>query len=179
MTTDTLRVYRGQWGKITELPRDLPPREGMPEQAATLSHWFLHAPRAHPVWPNYLLFCCHLRDVEGQSRPANRRTPDASHEIDLIALNPEVCAWTAENVVQKMYAQRDRSAYLSPLNVSEQLRSATDAHATELTALLARAVVNGVVPIEPSDVRGGRERWASVIASTLEHIRTGGHPSQN
>lgn len=177
MSIDTLRTFRGPWGSIHELPK-MEPREGMPEQEATLSHWFLSAPPAHPLWPHYLFFCVHLRDVEGQSRPPLLRYPDASHDLMLVALNPELGPWTAENVVEKMLAPRQRSAFLSPLNVSEQLRNVTDDQAVELTRLLARGLVDGQVPIEPNDWGGG-VRWQTVITATLEHIRMGGHPSHN
>src|SRR5205085_2875503 len=93
--TNAPREFHGLMAVVTELPTDLPPTEGMPEQVATLAHWFVSAPAAHPVWPHYLLFCVHLRDVPGQSRPPFRRFPDASHELMLIALNPEVGPWSA------------------------------------------------------------------------------------
>jgi hypothetical protein len=167
-----LRVYRGRWGSVHELPK-VPPREGMPEQVATLSHWFVSSPAAHPVWPHYLFLTVRLRDVEGQSRPPTKPFPDATHNIMLVALNPEIGPWTAENVTEKMLAPRDQSAFLTPLNASEFVGNATDAQAIELTHLLARAMVDGIVPIEPGD--WGRARWTQCIASTMEHIQTGGH----
>lgn len=168
-----IRSFRGVWGEVHELA-PLPPREGMPEQEATLQHWFLLAPPAHPLWPHYLFFVVHLRDVEGQSKPPFRRYGDSSHELMLIALNPKLGPWTAENVTAKMLAAREESAFLSPPNYAQQLRGITDAQACQLTALLARGLITGVVPIERDDW-GGRARWEEVIASTLEHITTGGH----
>lgn len=176
--SSTLREFRGAWASAHELP-SMPPREGMPEQVATLSHWFVHAPAAHPLWPQYLFFCVHLRDVEGQSRPPFRRWPDASHELLLLALNPELGPWAPETFAEKMLAPRAVSAWLSPPNVVEQLRAATDPQAVELTVLLAHALVDGHVPIEPDDVRNGRARWREVIDSTMQHIRLGGHPCDN
>lgn len=178
MSTHTLQSFTGPWGTITELPK-VAARPDMPEQDATLSHWFLHAPPAHPLWPNYLFFCVHLRDVEGQTRPPTRPHPDDSHNIMLIALNPELGPWTAENVMEKMLAPRTESVWLSPLNISEFVRRATDAEAIKLTGLLARALVHGIVPIEPDDFRGGRDRWRGTISQTMEHIRHGGHPSRD
>ena len=169
------RTYSGPWGTITELP-PAPAREGMPEQEATLSHWFLHAPPAHPIWPQYLFFLVHLRDVEGQSRPPVRPHPDDTHNIMLAALNPEHGPWTAENVTTKMLdPHRTWAAILSPLNVSAFVREATDEQARELMAVLARGLVGGHVPIEPSDYRGGRAWWDTVIAATMEHVRHGKH----
>jgi hypothetical protein len=176
--TDTLRAFHGIGGSAHELMIP-PPREGFPEQVATLAHWFVRSPMSHPLWPHYLFCCVHLRDVDGQTKPPHRRCPDASHELMLMALNPELGPWSAGTVVEKMLTPRTSSAFLTPLNVSQQIRGAADAQAVELTALLARGMVDGIVPIEPQDYPNGRERWAAVIANTLEHIRTGGHPSDN
>lgn len=170
----TLRTFRGLWGSAHELPK-VPPREGRPEQVATLSNWFVRSPPAHPIWPHYLFFCVHLRDVEGQSRPPTVPTPEATHNIMLIALNPALAPWTAENVVEKLLAPRKESVWLTPLNVSEFITKASDAQAVELTWMLARAMVDGIVAIEPGDVPGGRARWRQVIAATMEHLQTGGH----
>jgi hypothetical protein len=179
MTTAALRVFQGPWGSVHELPTDLPPREGMPEQSATIAIWFLHAPAAHPLWPHYLLSCVHLRDVEGQSQPPHRSFPDASHELMLLALNPELAPWNAETVVETMLAPREVSAFLTPPNMVQQLRAATDAQAAELTRLVARALVDGILAIEPDDRVGSRAVWRAVIEQTLEHLRLGTHPSHN
>lgn len=172
----TLRTYRGAWGSAHELPM-VPPRDGMREQEATLAHWFIASPPAHPIWPHYTFCCVHLRDVEGQTRAPTLQFPDASHEILLIALNPKLGPWSAENVIEKMLAPRTEAAWLTPLNLAEQLHNATDAQAVALTLMLARAMVDGMVPIEPADVPGGRDRWRRVIAATMEHLQTGGHAS--
>jgi hypothetical protein len=179
MTELAARAFRGRMATVTELPpaTNLPLRS--PEQAATLSNWFVHAPAAHPFWPRYLFFCVHLRDIEGQSQPPKLRFPEASHEINLIALNPEIGPWTAENVVEKLLSPRTASAILTPFNLSEQIAGATDEQACELTELLARGIADGHVPIEPDDVRNGRDLQRAIIAKTLEHIKLGSHPEDN
>jgi hypothetical protein len=176
MSGPTGKYFRGPWGEATELTV---PHDGNPDHLATLANWFVWAPPAHPLWPHYILSCVHLRDIEGQSKPPHRRFSDASHEVLLIALNPQLGPWTAENVVEKLLARPERSPYLRPLNACEQFSHATDDQAIELTRSLAWGLVTGHLPIEPDDVRGGRDRWPAVINATLEHIRLGTHPAFN
>lgn len=171
------RAFRGPLGTITELPLD-PATVREPQQAATLQHWFLDAPPAHPLWPHYILFTCHLRDVPGQTQPPVKPRPSCSHNLMLVALDPQFGPWSAENVVTKMLAEvdRGRSAHLMPLNWSEFIDDATDGQAKELTALVARGLVDGYVPIEPQDFYGGHAAVKRAIALTIEHIVHLGHP---
>lgn len=169
----TAPTFEGALGRAWALPIDYS-RIDVPQQLATLASYLVHAPSAHPHWPQYVLYCVHLRDVDGQTDPPRRKYPDASHEIALWALNvPERGPFTFENVWPKL---REGGCILSPVNAVEHLRGATDEEAVELTRLVARALVDGHLPAEPDDYRGARERWARTIANTLEHIRYGGHP---
>jgi hypothetical protein len=168
-------TYNGPCGSIYEQP-PMPAREGMPQQDACLTSWLLLAPPAHPLWPHYVLFCAHLRDIEGQITPPQLRFPNASHEIDLLALNPDMGPWTQETFLQKMTdPTRTKGVFLTPLNASVQIADATDSQAIELTRAFARALVDGFVPIEPDDWRNGRQRWEDAAVQTLEHIKFGGH----
>lgn len=167
-----IRTFSGTWGDIHELP-PLPAPKGAPEKDATLQYWFLHAPRAHPIWPQYLFFVVHLRDVDGQTKVPFRRYHDSTHEVMLLALNPERGPWTLETVIEKMQAGRGGIPHSGELRPAAAPR-VTDAQACQLTALLARGPVDGHVPIEKDDW-GGRARWEEVIEATLEHIVTGTH----
>lgn len=58
------------------------------ENDATLAHWIVEAPWAHPAWHSYSIVLVHLRPM-----PDNQETifylDDATHEMWLYALNPE------------------------------------------------------------------------------------------
>lgn len=174
-----MRQFAGGQATVTEIPYE--PAEALnPSQTATLSFWFVDAPGVHPLWPQYTLCMVHLRDIEGQDRPPHRRTPAASHELMVVALNPELKPWTAENLKAKMLATpKGVSNFLEPLNVCEQLENLTDDQAKELTQLVARSLSDGHLPIECDDMHGGRAWWRQVLDTTCEHLRTGTHPSRN
>jgi hypothetical protein len=64
-------------------------RDVDPDKDATADTWIINAPWAHPVWPNYILYCVHLRQIPGQSKEPVIHKPGATHEIGLYALNPD------------------------------------------------------------------------------------------
>lgn len=176
--TTTLAHYEGMWGEAWELD-PFPPMHV--DHTATLGWFFIHAPPAHPIWPHYTLSCIHLRDIEGQSKPPHRKFPTASHEYILAALNPEERPWRHETVAEKIryLAENKRSAHLLPLNACEQVANATDEQAKTLLHQIARGLVLGIIPIEPSDFLNGHETWRTAVWRTMEHIKSGGHPSEN
>ena len=71
-----LRAFRGIWGSVQELPIVASPN---PDHSATLSHWFVNSPAAHP-------FCrtpAHTRAVAAYGPPipwsrTGRRRPTSS-----------------------------------------------------------------------------------------------------
>lgn len=125
--------------------------------------WFLHIPAAHPHWPRYMLSCIHLRPVEGQP-PAKLQYPGATHEVMLVALNPEHNP-NPDN--------RQSWQILTPVNAAVQFTSASDDDAAVLLDLVAQALVDGILPAEPSDFIGGSDYWITTVRRTAAH-RTGG-----
>ncbi len=137
------------------------------DAVATVAFWFIHAPGQSPAWDKYGLGVVHLRDVPGQSRPPVRRFPSMTHEVLLVAYDP----------------QRDPQATdpeswspLHPVNLCEQVALPGDAAAAELLDLCARAVVAGVLWAE-APLAGQREPWRSALAQTASHLRGEGHAS--
>jgi hypothetical protein len=72
---------------IDEISRRNPKPNSLPREL-TLDSWIVHAPWAHPVWPNYLLCCISLRAVPGWP-PAKINLEGATHEVMLFALDPD------------------------------------------------------------------------------------------
>jgi hypothetical protein len=61
-----------------------------PAQDASLDHWMVEAPWAHPAWHSYSILLIHLREMPGEQKGATKfYIPDATHELMVYALNPE------------------------------------------------------------------------------------------
>lgn len=58
------------------------------EDDATLAHWVVEAPWAHPLWHSYSLVLVHLRDMP-DNRPTKIWKPGATHEIWVWSIDPD------------------------------------------------------------------------------------------
>lgn len=159
-------TFTGTFGSAYKVTLPAPAERERPAMQASLVSWFLHMPGSHPFWSCYLLSLVHLREIEG-APPAFKRYPDATHEIHVIALNPE-----------KSPKPDDMTTWqcLTPINVVEQFEAKSDDDAVLMLEQLARACVDGLLYVEPQGVRGARERWTTTVTRTAEHLRLGGHP---
>lgn len=152
----SITEVQGLYGSAKLLPA-IKPRT--PAGKAALAGWFLEIPQAHPFWTKYLLGVCHLRDIPG-APPAKKQYPEAEYELMVLALNPE------------SKPSPDDLSTLKPLlppNVVVQFHGVTDEQAKEIARLAARACVDGVLWVEPSDLTGMREKWSRTIRETAEH----------
>lgn len=70
----------GHYEEITAAP-------AKPDQTVNLKAWLMYLPRQHPFWSHYMLGVIHLRPINGV-RPANKLSPEATHEIVVCALDP-------------------------------------------------------------------------------------------
>lgn len=87
------------------------------DDKAGLAQWIVNAAWAHPIWPNYCVTVIHLRDLPGQEKPANINLPGATHEVMVIALNPEHVPSLEPDAGLK---------YLTPLNFRGQFVAESD-----------------------------------------------------
>lgn len=160
----------GATGKMW--PMRLPPesQRPTPDQAATLAAWMLKIPGWNPAWDMYCLSVVHLRDIPGASKPPFLKFPEATHEILLVALDPQ----HAPDPEQPFHLK-----ILTPVNVTEQFTVSTDLQAVQLCEKVAYACLEGKLPIECQGILGAKELWHSVIHTTSEHIRTGKHSEEN
>jgi hypothetical protein len=127
---------------------------------ATVACWWLHCPGQSVAWDRYMLAAIHLRPIEGQ-QPAVVRVPHATHEVMLVALNPE-----------KGPAPTDPATwqYLQPINLQEQVQLPDDATAVAMLRDCARAVVDGVLWAE-APLSGQVEPWRTSLIKTSAHLR--------
>jgi hypothetical protein len=131
-----------------------------PDQQATLATWFLNCPGQSAAWDRYLLSVIHLRPIAGV-KPAGIRVPGATHEVVLVALDPD----------KHPHPTKPRTwAFLRPVNVAEQITLPDDNAARHVAKLAARAVVDGVLPAEPA-LSGAIEPWRTTLIRTSAHLR--------
>lgn len=152
------RILKGPAGTATEVLME--GKRATPDQTATLSTWFFDCPGQSPFWDNYLLSIIHLRPIEGV-KPADIRVPGATHEVLLLALDPN----------KKPQATKLKSwSWLLPMNLCEQVELPDDKAAVVLLAQVAGAVVDGRLWAEPP-LSGQKEPWRTVLVRTAAHHR--------
>jgi|SRR5262245_2161334 len=65
-------------------------RKGGPNPNDTgVMQWIIEAPFAHPLWHSYSLMLIHLRPVEGSDQRPTIYLKGATHELWLVALDPD------------------------------------------------------------------------------------------
>lgn len=155
-------TFEGPAGKAEQITYRLD-EDDRPDQAATLASYFLTCPKQSPAWDSYLLSVIHLRDIEGV-KPAHKRFPEATHEVLLMALDPDSNPGPLN--------LESFSHYLTPINLTQQVQLNDDEEAKDVLRMAARAVVDGRLWAEPP-LSGQTEPWATVLKHTAEHFRTG------
>lgn len=133
------------------------------QRKADCGMWLVHAPHGNPFWPWYMVAVVNLRDHKGQTGSPFIQFPGASHELLVVALNPEdplpdVDAWT-------------QPRYLVPVDQCVQFIVADDKQATSLLDVVVKGILSGISPDQDY-----RALWREMVAQTAEHIRLGGHP---
>lgn len=139
------------------------PAVGAPD--ATVAAWFLTCPGQSPAWDKYALGIVHLREQDGVQQ-AKITTPGATHEVLLIALDPDT----------NPTAHAATWHHLRPCNVVEQVQLTDDQGAVELLELCARSVVDGLLWAEPP-LSGQVEPWRTTLIRTSAHLRGEPHAS--
>lgn len=161
----------GSYGTASRVPpenfKDHPPA------AAQLDTWIVTAPCWHPLWSQYMIGVVSLAAFPGMD-PAVKDYSEATHELDVIALNPDYGPYTAEEITPENPVK-----YMLPINIVIQF-IATDEQAAEICHGLTHMVVEGALCPEtggsPSRVR---ESWEQVLARTLDHFRDPHHGQMN
>lgn len=134
------------------------------ERIGALGTWLLYVPGVHAFWSYWSVSLAHLRELPNMPSPV-LSFPGATHELLVHALDPN----HAPNPDDAMTFK-----FLTPTDVVEQWSGTDDAQALELVDLLAKACAHGWL-CPDSDFR---YMWGPTIASTLQHMLTGGHGPQ-
>jgi len=148
-----------------------------PDWAETVCQWLLTAPMAHPAWTQYLMPVVRLRDTPGFP-PPKRQFDGATHELLVVALNPDEGPYTPENM-RRFYEgpQAGRLPYLTPVNIAHQIEG-SDEEARMLALYSAWGVTAGALNPETSDAPSLiRSDWKGALVKTLAHIRGEAHAS--
>ncbi|MGW0599939.1 hypothetical protein ACWD11_22685 [Streptomyces sp. NPDC002776] len=166
--TDDPDARAGAFGAAHRIPRHAY-RNPAP---ATLDAWIITSPYWHPIWHQYQLAVISLADIAG-APPARLQRPGVTHEILVVALNPEHGPYTADDL------PADGLPFLTPINIAEQVTS-TDHEARRLGALCVQAVVDGLLCPETADAPDRiRATWSTAIHQTLDHSRDPHHGRHN
>lgn len=150
-----------------------------PEWAETVCSWLLTAPWAHLLWSQYNLVVVRLRDGVPGFPPPKRQFDGATHELIVVALNPEHgdARGLFTPAALRGFTDGPGLPMLTPANIAEQIE-ATDAEAAELAELAARAVVNARLCPETDDAPDRiRMDWKASLVKTLAHMRGEAHAS--
>lgn len=141
--------------------RDLERGSGEARTAACLRCYVMHNRGSHPFWPWHVLSLVTLEELPGLP-PPERQFPEATHELLVVALDPEKPPPTAPGM----------SCYwLTPVDIAEQFE-ATDERASELCDLAMEACLDGRL----SPDQDWRASWHKAVTGTLDHWRRGVHP---
>lgn len=132
--------------------------------------YLLTAPRYHPVWSQYVISVVDLTVDRPDLGPPNLHFVDATHELLVMAVNPELGLLSPTRMVRRSEAG-EAGFYLSPPNVGHQF-TATAEEMTQLAWLLGRAVAHGQLNPETGDAPSLiREQWLGLCVRTLAHMR--------
>lgn len=126
------------------------PNEAQPPRELSIASWLVHAPAAHPAWHSYSIYCISLRDVPGFP-PAVIHLPGATHEVMVLALNPDF-----------PMAVDEQPRHLTPSNFHGQFIEPSD----EAAAARIRAVVQEVVDGVLSPDTDFRQQWVERFSAS-------------
>lgn len=162
------REFTGPYGTARRVPRE------NFAQTTQLDCWIVTAPLWHRLWSQYVVSAITLADVPGMP-PAVKHRPAATHELLVMALNPEHGHCDAARVGEARPLR-----LLLPANVCEQFIAPADDAVRDLVALCAHAVVDGVLCPETGDAPDRiRAEWRQTIHQTLDHGRDPHHGRAN
>jgi hypothetical protein len=149
------------------------PVPDIPQAEETLCTWLLTAPMAHPLWSQYMLCVVRLRDLPGFP-PPHRQFDGATHELIVVALNPEYGTLTVKDM-ERFQRGAGGLPYLTPQNIAHQIEG-TDEEASRLAEMSALAVVNGWLTPETADAPDLiRANWKASLIKSLAHDRGEAH----
>jgi hypothetical protein len=149
-----------------------------PQAAATVCHFLITAPVYHPLWYQYDLAVIRLGSFPGLPA-AHLQFPGATHELMVMALNPETGHGKAGHYPEHHtpecmngeHVRKRNLSFLEPGNVAWQV-IAGDAEMEQLAGMAVQAVVDGKWNPETADAPDAiRAAWNAGLTRTLAHLR--------
>ncbi len=140
---------------------------------AALDAWLINCPGRHPFWQWWTVSLVSLADIPGIGAAVKRET-SMTHEIIVVALNPETFKPTDE-----WYDNRSRDRvgrhFMHPIDLSAQFEVGSDQDARDIAFLFVRALCDGYLTPD----QDGRIVNAHHIEATAKHYREGAHTGQH
>ena len=136
-----------------------------PGQDATLAHWVIEAPDAHPVWHSYSLIVIHLRPMP-DNRPTMFYIDGATHEMWLYAIDPDK---DRNELLSTGIVQRH---WMWPCNFAAQFIEIGDDLARERIQNAAMRICLG----ELNPDTDGRSQWEAQFGSNMMKDRPNRRP---
>lgn len=157
--------FTGKYGKAWRV--HMPPvgQRGRPDVDASIDMFIVQRRGAHVLWDHWGVTMIHLRPIEG-CRPPHITVPGATHELMIVALNPEKPLPPLNSAAPDF-----APAYLTPIDIAQQFICPDDAFAQHLLELSVDAIIAGYI----SPDEDARRDWQASIATTLEHYQDGTH----
>lgn len=137
--------------------------ESMPQAATARSIWLIDSTCFSPAWNQWILGVVSLAETPGFPPPV-RHFQDATHEMLVLALNPEAGRYS-----QAILDTGEGYQMLLPLNYCDQFQ-ANDGEMAALAAWMVWGVVNGHLQLEHNGDTD-RTSWLTSAVKTLAHIR--------
>lgn len=106
-----------------------------PDRDASLDHWVVEAPWAHPAWHSYSILLTHLRDIPGMQ--TKFYIPQATHEMHVYALDPDK---DRRELIRTAIPKRH---WMQPTNFAAQFIEITDDLARTRIAASVRLICDG------------------------------------
>lgn len=157
-------TFKDNFGQAWRL-RLLPIGErGRPDKDATVGVFLVQAPYAHPIWSYWVVSIIHLRDIVGVKK-AHLQFPEATHELAIVALNPE------EQLPSLDITVNWKIHRLTPTDVIEQFKVSNDAIADQILELSIMRIIDGTI----SPDEDWRAVWKVCIEMTAEHFNNNLH----
>lgn len=154
-------VGRGARAWLIDLDAARKRRGAPPNTDATIVHWLVEAPWAHPIWHSYSIVCIHLRPIA--NNPDLKFYLDgATHEIWVLALDPlsgkrqrllDYATWSVEGSPPS----------LSPPNFASQFIEISDELAIDRVARAVEMVCDGELSPDTDYIHN----WAALFGSNM------------
>jgi hypothetical protein len=128
------------------------------------------------LWSWWTLYCVSLADAPGIP-PARKHRADASHEIAIWSMNPDIGVPNLEDVEaggQWRTTPSGHSAFLSPPDVVTQVWGLSDEQAGQVLDLAAQAIARGMSPDQDY-----RTWWNTAIQNAAKHARGEAEPGEH